>query len=156
MKIAAGYWDGKLIIWDGGTGKAIYKIEGYTAARSDTNGLSWSPDGTLLATAHQDGFVRLWNPNSGQLVREINAHAGWVRGIAWSPDGRMLASSGEDKRGCIWNPINAELITCITHNFMPVWSVAWSPSGEYFSTGSGVYDNARPGVTIVWSIKSIE
>jgi len=31
--------------------------------------------------------------------------------------------------------------------------LAWSPDGTKVATGSGVYDDVRPGVAIVWSVE---
>ena len=115
--------------------------------------LAWSPDGHTLASAHQDGYVRLWDAPDGQLVQEIAAHKGWVRGVAWSPDGRVIASTGEDKRAILRDAETGQWLTYVTHNRYPVWSVAWSPDGTKVATGSGVYDDVRPGVAIVWSVE---
>jgi len=87
--IASGEWGGEIYLWDVETGQVRQTIADYTKVRCDVNGLAWSPDGSTLASAHQDGNVRLWNA-SGQLMRTLDAHAGWARGLAWSPDGVWL------------------------------------------------------------------
>jgi len=92
---------GDIYLWEVKTGQVHTTLAVYTTDRCDVNGLAWSPDGSTLASAHQDWQVRLWNVETGQMVRAIEAHAGWVRGVARSPSGHLLASTGEDKRICL-------------------------------------------------------
>ena len=37
-------------------------------ANLGVNAVAFSPDGTLLAAAQANGYVRLWNPSTGQPV----------------------------------------------------------------------------------------
>ena len=72
------------------------------------NGVAFSPDGKLLATADGDGTVRLWNPATGQPVGlplpADTGPGGGVDGVAFSPDGKLLASADADGTVRLWNP----------------------------------------------------
>ena len=50
------------------------------------------PRGQRMASGHGDGVVRIWNMATGENVRVLHGHTGWVYDLAFSPDGRFLAS----------------------------------------------------------------
>ncbi|MEB3198198.1 MAG: WD40 repeat domain-containing protein [Candidatus Sericytochromatia bacterium] len=52
--------------------------------------LAWSPLGDRLATAGQDGWVRLWGRDARPLAGLEQGEA-WVSSLAWAPDGAWLA-----------------------------------------------------------------
>jgi WD40 repeat protein len=66
------------------------------------NGVAYSPDGTLLASAADDKTVRLWEVASGTHVRTLAHHTARVNGVAFSPDGTLLASAADDKTVRLW------------------------------------------------------
>ncbi|HEY1012539.1 MAG TPA: hypothetical protein VGE07_07520 [Herpetosiphonaceae bacterium] len=59
------------------------------------NRLAWSPDGRCLASAGDDGRLRLWRMPDGAPLLAIDAHRGEIQGLAWSQGGRWLASSSD-------------------------------------------------------------
>jgi WD40 repeat protein len=70
------------------------------------NGVAFSPDSKLLASADADGTVKLWNTATGQ---EVGAPlpagpgtGGAVNGVAFSPDGTLLASAYSDGTVQTW------------------------------------------------------
>jgi WD40 repeat protein len=64
-------------------------------------GLSFSPDGRLLAAPSGDA-VRVWDVASRGVVGDVRGHSMPVRWAAFSPDGRRLASAAADGTGRVW------------------------------------------------------
>ncbi|MFD9563807.1 trypsin-like peptidase domain-containing protein, partial [Streptomyces sp. NPDC059994] len=62
----------------------------------------FSPSGTLLATAADDGTARLWDTTTGRPLHTFN-HSGWVNATAFSPDGTRLATASRDGTARLWD-----------------------------------------------------
>ena len=60
------------------------------------------PDVRRLASASDDGTVKLWVWASGQEILTLRGHAEGIMGLAFSPDSRRLASSSKDGTVKIW------------------------------------------------------
>lgn len=70
--------------------------------RAPVRTAAYSPDGKHIATASEDGAIRLWDAN-GQLQRILVGDAGAAGALAWSPDGSLLALRGGDGSIRLWD-----------------------------------------------------
>jgi len=70
-------------------------------------GIVWdiacSPDGKQLATAGDDGTVRVWDAQSLSELRVFRGHDDEVFTVAFSPDGQWLASAGPRGSIKLWD-----------------------------------------------------
>jgi WD40 repeat protein len=66
-------------------------------------GVTFSPNGRILAAASADGTVQLWDGHSHNLLGQLNAHAGAISSVAFSPDGRILATADIDGTVVLWD-----------------------------------------------------
>ncbi|KAJ2966315.1 hypothetical protein NUW58_g10690 [Xylaria curta] len=97
--------------------------------------------GADIASASNDGIIRLWKLN-GQQVGELRGHESFIYSLAALPSGE-LASSGEDRTVRIWR--GSECVQTITHPAISVWSVAACPANGDIVSG------ASDGVVRVFS-----
>ena len=61
------------------------------------NALSFSPDGSRLASGSDDKTVRLWDGATGAPISTLEGHSDYVTSLSFSPDGSRLASGSYDK-----------------------------------------------------------
>ena len=68
-------------------------LRGHT---SQVNSVVFSPHGTLLASASDDGTIRLWRTSDWSLQLVLSGHKGPVDSVAFLPAGNVLFSAGKD------------------------------------------------------------
>ena len=116
--------DGNLIkLWDVGRRETIATLEGHTGG---VQSISFSPDGTLLASASLDtvNAVKLWEVATGKTITTLEGHVDRAF-TAFSPDGNLLAYFSVNGMR-LWDVARQETITTFTGD---VWSVTFSPDG---------------------------
>jgi WD40 repeat protein len=64
----------------------------------------------LLATAGDDGTVKLWNPEKGNLLRTLTGAKGWVIALAVSDDGQLVASGNGEGEVRVWRTKDGALV----------------------------------------------
>ena len=66
--------------------------------------VSWSPDGTKLASGSYDKTVRIWDSASGEQLCSLRGHTDVVRSVCFSSDGKELTSGSDDSTVRNWDP----------------------------------------------------
>ena len=72
----------------------------------------FSPHGKTLATACEDGRVRVWRlalqAGTAEKIADFRGHQGPVYCVVFTPDGEHIVSGGFDRQLLIWKPGNGE------------------------------------------------
>jgi hypothetical protein len=68
------------------------------------------PDNPFLATAGDDGTVKLWHPEKGNLLRTLTGQKGWVIALAISGDGQFVASGTGEGEVRVWRAADGTLV----------------------------------------------
>jgi WD40 repeat protein len=93
-------YETRVRLWDAAAGTAL---RDEVPAPPGAFDMVFSPDGTLIATAGEDGSVTIWDrqPLRRRGVFQTEGRAVWA--LAFSPDGRRLATGGKDGALRLWD-----------------------------------------------------
>lgn len=106
--------------------------------------LAVSPDGTLVATAHEDGYVRVWKLDHGELVGEMIEHEDAVTSVAFSANGKLLISGSMDRTANVYEIEHMRIRVKVMAHKTGVNGVAFSPDSRHIITRS------MDGTLIYW------
>jgi WD40 repeat protein len=104
----------------------------------ESNVVAYSPDGSVLASGHQDGRVLLWDAETGVRIATLGSASNRlpsVNDLAFSPDGSLLVSASTDGTAKVWNLRTDRVTRRFTHTD-GVNGVAFSPDGSLVASGS--------------------
>jgi WD40 repeat protein len=62
-----------------------------------------SPDGKKVASGSWDGAVKLWNVDTGKVIKTWTGHTAKVASVNWSPDGGRVVSGSSDGTFRVWD-----------------------------------------------------
>ena len=102
--------------------------------------VAFSPNGKILASAHDSGTIYLWDPSTGKEIRRWKAAVDHFHSLAFTPDGKTLVSSARDNSSVRWWEVatgkEAQQPWIGHHTW--VKAVSFSRDGkELFSLGAG-------------------
>ena len=122
-----------MILWDNASGVPIATLEGHS---DFVKSLSFSPDGSRLASGSRDKTVRLWDGTSGVPIATLEGHSDSVESLLFSPDGSRLASGSRDTTVRLWDGASGVPITTLEGHSFFVVSLSFSPDGSKLASGS--------------------
>lgn len=97
--------------------------------------VSFSPDGKQLASAGNDGAIRIWDVASGQAVGALSGHRHPINALAYSPDGKWLASVSTNGSVRVWDRANGNTSRMLRAEGYAVYALAFAPNGQLATAG---------------------
>lgn len=124
-RLATGDFVGRLIIWSNRVG-APKPLFSFSAHKGSIRKVDVSPDGKLVATAGNDGAVRVWHSDGAEKLHlELLGHNCHVYHIAFHPDGKSLISA--DLKGVVkhWDIASGKLVRELDASLLYTYSVKY-------------------------------
>ena len=100
-----------------------------------------TPDGTKVVSGSSDKTVRIWDINTGELLKTLEGHTYNVNSVAITPDGTKVVSGSSDKTVRIWDINTGELLKTLEGHTDIVGSVVVTCDGEKVVSGAWSHDN---------------
>ena len=149
--LATGDVDGTIMLWNLTTSAAPSILAKSTAV----NSLAFSPEGDMIVSGNDGGWLELWDVETGKRENRWRGH--WdeqatddealAMCVTFSPDGMHVASGGGDTKVKLWNAKTGEQFgPSLDRHTGFVRSLDFSPDGNLLATSG--FD----GRVLVWDL----
>ncbi|HEY0447917.1 XRE family transcriptional regulator [Actinophytocola sp.] len=158
-RILAASSNRQVTLWQVGPPDGARELGSIGKSGGGFRAVAFSPDGNLLATAHDDGHIVLWDVRSpqtpvrlGVVATGMATYAVYGSWIAFSPDSRLIVTPGRENRTEVFDiadPRRPRAVGTLGGHDRPVSAVALSPDGHRLATASadhttGLWDLTEP------------
>ncbi len=151
--LVSGGYDGKLTWWDTAAKKVIRTTDAHAKWIRQ---IRVSPDGKFVLSVADDMLAKLWDAETGKLVRDLKGHAektpqhfaSMLYACTFSPDGKHIATADKVGKVIVWETETGKQVCGVEAPVMYTWdkaqrlhsiggirSVAFSPDGKQLAVG---------------------
>ena len=132
---------GTIDLRDAATGDSV---RAWTGHDIDMNEARFSEDGSLLATAGDDGILRIWDPESGEPISTVLGEDSGLLGQSFDADGTLVAATWPEEGVVrVADPRTGRVVREIEGLDMFPFDTALSPDGGQVVIGFGGTDEAH-------------
>ncbi|MBE9030149.1 NACHT domain-containing protein [filamentous cyanobacterium LEGE 11480] len=117
----------KIYLWNFETEQQIRIL---SAHKDQVWQLSFSPDGTCLASSSFDMTTRLWDWEKGLCTRVLEGHQFFVCANIFTPDGKLLITSSLDTTVKLWDYQTGECLRTLSMGDGEIYQLALSSDGN--------------------------
>ena len=110
----------------------------WVVGEGSINEFAFSPCARFIAVVSQDGYLRVFNFNSMELVGLMKSYFGGLLCVSWSPDGKYIVTGGEDDLVTVWS-FHEKRVVCRGEGHKSwVNVVAFDPYTTSLGDGEGI------------------
>ena len=110
--------------------------------------IAYTSDGRYIAVGDDNGDVRLFSVETGQLHLRCPGHADVVSCVVFSPDGSLMASASYDNTIRIWNAHDGHCVDILLGHKGWVYSIAFGADNRSLASAS------EDGTARLWDLQS--
>jgi len=137
-------------VWERISGQPVAE---FRSGVEHVNCVVFSPDGSKLAVASEDGSIRLYETIKWTLLATISENAKKAQRIVYSPDGKYIAARGHDGSVVVYDAVSGETKAELGGMDGEGRKLAFSPDGAYLASATQLFDyfgNVKEGKIVVW------
>jgi WD40 repeat protein len=112
--------------------RLLKAFEGHT---HHVMGVGWTPDGKKLASCGADNFVKIWDFEKGEKIRDIQGHQKQVTALAFVGKTAQFLTGSGDHTVRLWNADNGGSLRNFPGAPDYIYAVSASPDGEVVASG---------------------